>query len=379
MMAAEGVPSVEDLLALEGLARDKTAEGRQNLVTAIGDLFTNTSSILSDRERTLMSEILRHLVRGVELSARKMLSERLVDLPNVPHDLLLMLANDEIDVAYPLLVKSGELKDLELIEIIRNRTLEHQLAIAIRHMISEPVSDALVATGNPSVITTLLRNHGADISERTIEYLVEQSERVDSYQYPLLKRRELSAELATRMYAWVSDALRKEITGRFKIDPATLDAALQEVQEDLTEPESEPKSKAEELADQLHRQGVITPGLLLNTLREGEVPLFTALLARFTSLKIPFVRRIMFEPGGQSLCIVCKASGIDRATFSSVYLLTRKAATGVANRPMTEIAAVLSFYDRITSAGASAMLKKWQIDPETGDALAVARGHGQVQ
>ena len=80
-----------------------------------------------------------------------------------------------------------------------------------------------------------------------------------------------------------------------------------------------------------------------------------------------------------SLCIACKASGIDRATFSSIYLLTRRAATGAANRPMTEIAAVLSFYDRITGSGASAMLKKWQIDPETGDAPGLVREHGPVQ
>src|ERR1700757_4600424 len=97
------LPKVEDLLALEGLARDKSAVGRQTLVAAIGDLFTNTSAVLSDRERILMSEILRHLVQNVETAARKMLAERLVSLPNVPHDLLLMLANDEAEVAYPLL------------------------------------------------------------------------------------------------------------------------------------------------------------------------------------------------------------------------------------------------------------------------------------
>jgi uncharacterized protein (DUF2336 family) len=361
-----GMPRVEDLLILENLARDKTASGREILVTAVGDLFTNTSKILSDRERALMSEILRRLVSEVETSVRRMLAEQLVDLPNVPHDLLLMLANDEAEVAYPLLVNSGELKDLELIEIVRNRTLEHQLAIAIRRSVSEQVSDALVATGNVSVVTTLLKNEGAEISKKTLEYLVEESQRVDQYQGPLLNRRELSEDLAQRMYRWVSDALRTQIQTRFKLDPALLDAAVNNVVEKASEQPENARSKAAELADQLYRRGAITPGLLLNTLREGEVPLFTALLARFTSLRTAFARRLIFEPGGQSLSIVCKASGIDRATFSSIYLLTRRATNGDGSRPISDIAAVLSFYDRISPQGAAGMLRKWQSDPETG-------------
>ena len=37
-----------------------------------------------------------------------------------------------------------------------------------------------------------------------MEYLVEQSKRVDTYQNPLLKRPDLEPDLAKRMYLWVS-------------------------------------------------------------------------------------------------------------------------------------------------------------------------------
>ena len=56
------------------------------------------------------------------------------------------------------------LQDSELIEIVHHRTLEHQLAIAMRRRVSAAVSDALVEEGSPDVIKTLLENPNAAIS-----------------------------------------------------------------------------------------------------------------------------------------------------------------------------------------------------------------------
>ena len=159
---------------------------------------------------------MRQLIHDVEVSVRRALAERLSEQPLAPHELVIALANDEIEVAHPLLVNSDVLQDLELIEIIRNRTLEHQLAIGIRKSVSEEVTDALIATDSVDVIKTLLENHHAKISQRTMEYLVEQSQRVDTYQNPLLRRPDLDTTLAKRMYWWVSAALRTLYSGALR-------------------------------------------------------------------------------------------------------------------------------------------------------------------
>ena len=57
---------------------------------------------------------------------------------------------------FGLLGANGGLQDLDLVEVIRNRTIEHQLAIAVREHVSERVSGALVEAGHEWVITTLL-------------------------------------------------------------------------------------------------------------------------------------------------------------------------------------------------------------------------------
>ena len=121
-------PDVEQLLAL---ARDKTVASRQTLVETVSDLFFANEGVLSDRERALMTDILRQLIHDVEMSVRKALSERFSAQDGAPHDLVLALANDDIEVAHPILTDSQILQDIDLIEIIHHRTLEHQLAIAI--------------------------------------------------------------------------------------------------------------------------------------------------------------------------------------------------------------------------------------------------------
>jgi uncharacterized protein (DUF2336 family) len=353
----------DDLEYLFELARDKTVAGRRMLVATIGDLFFSQHDVLSDRERSLMTEILRQLIHDVEVSVRRALAERLAEQPLAPHDLVVALANDEIEVAHPLLVNSDVLQDLELIEIIRNRTLEHQLAISIRKSVSEEVADALIATDSIDVIKTLLENHNADISQRTMEYLVEQSQRVDTYQNPLLRRPDLDTTLAKRMYWWVSAALRTYILDRYEIDPGELDETMESTVKSLTEAEGDQRPKAVELADQLAERQEITPALIVKTLREGEVALFAALFGKYTGIRLQLVQRMLFEPGGEGLAIACKGSGIDKSTFASIYVLTRKARGRDSVNHLADMAGILGLYDRIKEDAAGMLLKKWQRDP----------------
>ena len=223
MAASQGL-EFDELL---DLARDRSVASRTRLVETVSDLFFDKKSTLSDRERALMTEILRRLIHDIEMSVRRTLAERLAAEPDAPSELITQLANDEIEVAYPVLVKSSVLQDAELIEIIHQRTLEHQLAITTRERLSRTVSDALVNTGHTDVIKALLENHGAEIGHATMEFLVEQSKRIDAYQNPLVARPDLPGELAKRMYWWVSAALRRHLVAAFDIDPSELDRRIE--------------------------------------------------------------------------------------------------------------------------------------------------------
>ena len=346
------------------LARDKSAQGRSVLAGIISDLFDDEGDSLSDRERTLIFNILHGIIHDIEVSVRINLSSRLASRTDVPHDLLTQLANDEIDVAYPILTGSTVLRDIDLIDVIRLRTHEHQLALTLRNEISEEVSDALIETGQENIVESLLKNQNARISQSTMEYLVEQSRRVDTYQEPLLQRNDLKADLAKRMFMWVSAALRQHIIGRYGIDPETVDhllekAALEEIDKTVSDG-GRGNRGAGKLAGAMLDEGMITPEALVAALADGEVSLFMAMFARLTGLNEYLSARMVFEAGGEGMAISCKALGFPQSQFVSIFKMSRKARPNRKRNTKKDLLTVLDLYERMTPEAAQAVLHRWQ-------------------
>ena len=347
------------------LARDKSVAGRMVLAETISDLFLQRGCTLTERERTLMFSILRHMIHDAEMSVRRIVSVPLAELDDAPRDLVQRLANDEIEVAYPILTKSTVLHDTDLIEVIQQRTLEYQMAIAIRQSVSEAISGALVQTGNESVISTLLENPNAKISDATMEYLVDEAKRINTLQEPILRRHDLDPRLAKRMFLWVSAALRQYILDNSGLSQTDIDDLLEKVTLEevaaVTSPDR-PKAKSENLAAELDTCGKVTPDLLVRSLSEGEVGLFMAMFRRFTGLRELLVTRLVFEAGGEGLAIACKAVGIDKENFSSIFALSRKARPGSDTTLKRDSRKVLDFYDRISEDAAKQVVRRWQRD-----------------
>ena len=357
----------DDLTLLLQLARDKSVAGRKTLVSTISDLFSSSETLLSDRERALMNDILTKLIRDFEMRVRRELSEKLASWTQAPKDLILMLANDEIEVARPILLISDVLQDADLIEVIRHRTTQHQLAISMRQELSETVTDALVDAGNVDVIRTLLDNPNSRLSDATMEYLVEESRRVDSYQEPLIQRDELSPVLARRLCLWVGAALRSYLLEHFDLDPTELDDVIEEVTKATAPPSDQDEENASgsvRLARQVADEGKLTPELLVQVLRQGEIALFEALLAEMSLLRLRLVQRIIYEPGGEGLVIACRGLGIAKPIFTSIFLMSRKGRPGDQRVDPGELSRVLNLFDRVKTEAAQSVLKRWQRDPE---------------
>jgi uncharacterized protein (DUF2336 family) len=367
LLAGLPIDNPEDLHTLLSLARDKSVEGRTALVKALGDLFYDSHTELSADERHLMGDILQRLISDVEAVVRKALAETLSGIPDAPPQIINALANDALEIAYPILLESSVLQDMELVEIIRHRTHEHQLAIAMRETVSETVSDALVDTDNNDVIRTLVENRGAQISGETLEKIVDRSETQLDLQDPLLRRTELSPLLAKRMYWWVSAALRKSIVERFDIDSVELDKSIERAVKDLM---GEPIAKAQNadnvdhMIQSLINAGKVTPPLMIQTLRQGEIALFEEMLSGLSNLNAKLVRRFVFEPGGEALAILCRALEIMKPDFASIFLLSRSARPGDKVVDPSELARVLDLYDRMKMETAKKVVEHWRLDPD---------------
>ncbi len=286
-MAEETVrDEVEQLRELLRLAQERQRTGRRVIFDNISDLFLSAEGRLSDRERALMTEILEALLREMEMQLRRDLAQRLASLDNAPHDLIVALANDEIEVARPLLVQSPVLRDFDLIEIVKRRSEEHLLAIAMRSPLSEEVSQALVDAGEENVIEQLLKNQDAALSRRALEYLVAEAQRVGRFQEPLLHRADLPGDLAHRLFWWVSAALREHILQRYDLDEGVLDDYLEDTTRVALEQDGQPTAdrQAELMVDRLAAVDELNETFLVRALRSGRVPAFVAGFAKLTRL-----------------------------------------------------------------------------------------------
>ena len=120
------------------------------------------------------------------------------------------------------------------------------------------------------------------------------------------------------------------------------------------------KTKAEDLAANIADDENIDTALLLKTLQDGEVTLFIAMLRQMTGLRTVLVNRIVFEPGGEGLAIVCRALGLEKETFSDIFTLTRNARPEAAKSLQRDIRRVLGLFDRITDEAAREVVERWQ-------------------
>jgi uncharacterized protein (DUF2336 family) len=347
------------------LAQDKSSDARSRLVENITDLFLSDDGRLSEHERALMSDILGKLVSQVEAEIKKELSKALtnsgIDLPDVARQ----LAGDEVEIARPLLEKSSLLKDPDLIEIIRMRTDEHRMAIAMRDEVSEAVSNALVEFGNEDVVEALLNNHDAQLNKRAMEYLVAESRRVDRFQEPLLRRSDLPGDLAYRMYWWVSAALRKTVLMNFEVDPVVFEQAVRRAASAAIvdgEEELSTYVKAQRLVRRMSENGELSVQFLLNALRQQRVAVFVAGMGEMGGVNFRTAWRIFSDKGGESFAVLAKAVGVDRNQFTSIYLLVVQARDGGAPKSPGVLKDILTLFDQTSEENAKGALQVWQRD-----------------
>ena len=372
-MTGETRPDLEDLLAL---ARETSQHARASLADTLADVFSDGERVLSERERALMTDILQKLVRQVEWTVRRNLADRLARAAQAPAPLVRELAHDSAEVAAPVLLESPLLKDADLIAVVRHRTRQHQLAVAQRPDVSEPVSDALVETGDQDVIVTLLRNPTARISEATTTYLAEQAKSLDRLQEPLIAREELGPELARRLYWYVSAALRQRILTNHAISEAELDDALEDVVAELAargdhreQPLDHRNGAAWDLADRIAEARGIDAGIVLKALRAGEMPLFEALFGRFTGLRPPRLHYAIYEGNGRMLAVIARAMDIARSDFVPLYLLTRHEDRDGRDDADSNLWRVLQLFDTVPRSAARTLLHRWCRDPDYIDAI----------
>lgn len=316
------------------LARSRTPADRERLLMSMADLCQGGER-LSDDAKTTIQAIFLDLVVQAERDIRQRLSEKLSTAPWAPHALINILALDEIEIARPVIAQSPVLADGDLIRLLVEATLEHQIEVARRPGIGAPVVSAILDQSQPQVLAALADNATAAVTPLHMQRLVAASRRIVALRGSLARHPKLSDELAQSLYGWVGEALRASIAERFTIDPALLAKTVNEAVADAViggEPvadlsaadtQREREGMERRLIDKLEAAGQLRPGYLLRALREGRGSLFVSALATLGGYEIGDIRKVIAADRADLLALACAGVGIDRSVFPTMVSLVQ--------------------------------------------------------
>lgn len=177
------------------------------------------------------------------------------------------------------------------------------------------------------VLVALVRNVTARITASTFETLVEKSKRLASMQEPLAKRDDLPSPLATQMCGWVSDALKSHIVQSHRVSPEAVAEALGQASKAIMEPGGKADfiESSRKLVDKLAAAGQLKAAFLLRVLHQGQMDMFETAFAKLLNVDVPAMRRLLYENGPRPVALACRAAGIDRCVFPTVFNLSRQA------------------------------------------------------
>lgn len=321
------------------LARDKDNEVRCELSGKIGKLLPELPEDAQNRMRDIVVEVLEILARDQFERVRRILSESLKDVVNVPPHIIRGLARDvEISVAGPILQFSPLLTENDLVEIIENAPIQGAVvAISRRTGLSASLCDAIVTTDDRQAIADLLANVTAQVREETLDYIVERSREVTSLQEPLVCRIRLPRSIVRKLADFVADSLlsvltqRKDLPAEVLQDVATAvrqriaksdktDTQIESAAGDTLEitPDSGSdtggmNSKGPALAQyvqQLHSEGRLDEDMLDEALLQGHTEFVTRALTLMTGLTPAVVNKVIAAQSAKGVTALAWKAGL---------------------------------------------------------------------
>ncbi len=272
---------------------------------------------LTEAERTMAENIFRVMVKDAEVRVREALAQNLKENPAVPHDVAKSLAQDVDSVALPVLQFSEVLTDRDLMEIVRSQDPAKQVAIAKRTRVSESVSDALVETRNEEVVTNLVANEGADISEESLTKVVEEMGESEAVQSAMVRRPLLPVTVSERLLTVVSENLKEELKKRQELSEDMVTDLVLQSRERATIWLSAESNETDllKLVGQLKHNGRLTPSIVLRALCMGDLLFFEAAVAEMTGLSVVNARQLIYDSGSLGLKGLFEKTGLPETYY----------------------------------------------------------------
>ena len=354
------------------LAKSRDVADRERLLIRLVDLCDGSPDELrTPRVQALLSQVFFDLVFQAEFDIRLRLAEKISAADWAPSALINILSFDDIEIARPIIARSPILKDPDLIRILVEATLEHQVEVARRPEIGPKVVEAILKAARPEVMTALAGNETAQVSPDHLYDLVQKAEEVASLHEPLSEHPGLNDELAGYLYAWVGETRRKSLATKFDLDTRALDKALTlSVREaragtqtggrlqQMTPTETDEERSDRQLVAKLDMSGQLRPSFLVKALKDRRLSLFVAALSTLGRLENRDIRKAIDSDRPELLALACAAVGVDRTVFPSLLAQVRILNHGLPGGGVEGDRRAMAVFTRVNASSATTSFRR---------------------
>lgn len=304
---------------------ERSLEAREHLVRRICEHFRDAD--FTGEERSIVEDILTFLSKDVEKTIRRTLAETLKSSSDLPKSIAVQLAEDIEEVSTPILQFSTVLDDDDLERIILSTEEVGKLkAIAKRDAVSERISGRLVEKGDEDVASDLVANDGAKFTEGSLQQLIEQFEDSQSVLGSLVKRSDLSVELAERLVSVVSGELQKSLVEKYGVDPEVIKKTVQESREKVTVDVisgGASKPRTHELVTHLHKTGKLTHSIVLRALCRGDMDFFVTGMAKLAGIPLANAKTLVYHGDSRGFEAIFRAASMPEGMLQASEILMR--------------------------------------------------------
>jgi uncharacterized protein (DUF2336 family) len=341
---------------------------RTALVERLCDVVAWPESRIPAHERQLAADVLVGLLRTSNVELRRRCAAGLIRINDAPKTLLRYLARDEISVAESLLENGVGFDDSDLISTIRAGVAAHWLAIARRRNLNEPVSDALLQTGEVSVVEAVLRNANAKLSTQGVDLAVSRSRVAPELARFIVHRAELRPSQALVLFWWADFQSRLHILRRFAVDRSVLLQELADVfalaaAEGWSDPDARKTLQVIERRQRNRAAAARSPygsleGAIAAAVERGLDRTLVGELAHLSGIKPTTAKQVFADPGGEAIGVYCKAVGLKRPSLLALWKALGRP-PGDPDRTDNSLGRAVYVFDTLATAKAQSVLRYW--------------------
>jgi uncharacterized protein (DUF2336 family) len=345
---------------LDDIVRNGDPKRRADAARKISELFLGRAAQYGPAHVDLFDGILTGLVPHTEIAARADLAERLSMLGNAPPVLVdLLVREDEILVAGPLLRRSPVIAEPTLIEIERMKGQGHLLAMSQRPKLSAGVTDVIVRRGDREVVRRVAGNAGAHFSQPGYSALIKRACDDGVLTLTVGQRRDLSAPQLKDLLAGSAELVRRRLFEVAKPDKKV--AINQAMIEIIGAPKQSEIRRDFALAQRailaLHHAGELNEAALLNFARAHKYEECVAALSAMSAVRVATIDRLIMGDRHDPILILGRAIGLEWATVRALIVL-RLGPGRVSSA--TDIEQARLNFERLAASTAQRVVSFWQ-------------------